>query len=114
MVMVALGLNGVLWQNVTRRTKEIGLRRACGASAGAVFRQIAAEILLLTTVSAALGMIFNIHIFILNIIANVNGQTYIGGALIALIIIYLLTTVCTLYPGYWATRVHPAEALHYE
>src|SRR6185436_11964295 len=33
MIMVALGLTGVLWQNVTQRTKEIGLRRAKGATA---------------------------------------------------------------------------------
>ena len=114
MAMVALGLTGVLWQNVTRRTKEIGLRRANGAPAGAVFGQIAAEILLLTTVAAALGIIFIIHFLFLDIIANINGQTYISGTLIALAIIYLLTTVCTLYPGYLATRVHPAEALHCE
>ena len=31
LIMVALGLTGVLWQNVTQRTKEIGLRRAKGA-----------------------------------------------------------------------------------
>ena len=32
LVMVALGLTGVLWQNVTQRTREIGLRRAKGAT----------------------------------------------------------------------------------
>ncbi|HEU4522522.1 MAG TPA: ABC transporter permease, partial [Thermoanaerobaculia bacterium] len=31
-VMVVLGLSGVLWQNVTRRRREIGLRRAIGAT----------------------------------------------------------------------------------
>ena len=30
MIMVALGSTGVLWQNVTRRTKEIEVRRAEG------------------------------------------------------------------------------------
>ena len=33
MLMVALGLLGVLWQSVTQRTREIGLRRAKGAHA---------------------------------------------------------------------------------
>ena len=32
MIMVGLGLVGVLWLNVTRRTAELGLRRAMGAS----------------------------------------------------------------------------------
>ena len=34
MLMVALGLLGVLWQSVTQRTREIGLRRAKGAQPG--------------------------------------------------------------------------------
>jgi putative ABC transport system permease protein len=41
--MVTLGLTGVLWQNVTRRTREIGLRRAMGASGSRVHRQISAR-----------------------------------------------------------------------
>ena len=36
LLMVALGLSGVLWQNVTQRMREFGLRRAAGASGGAV------------------------------------------------------------------------------
>jgi hypothetical protein len=35
-VMVGLGLIGVLWQSVIRRTEEIGVRRAMGATANAV------------------------------------------------------------------------------
>ena len=44
MLMVALGLIGVLWQNVTRRTREIGLRRAAGASHGDIRRQVIMEV----------------------------------------------------------------------
>ena len=46
--MVGLGLTGVLWQSVTRRTREIGLRRAMGASGPNVHRQILGEVALLT------------------------------------------------------------------
>ncbi|MES2350075.1 MAG: ABC transporter permease, partial [Pseudomonadota bacterium] len=47
LVMVAFGLFGVLWQNTTQRVPEIGLRRALGADAGAIYRQIVSEQLLL-------------------------------------------------------------------
>ena len=49
LVMVAFGLFGVLWQNTTQRIPEIGLRRALGADAGHIYRQIIAEQMLLST-----------------------------------------------------------------
>jgi putative ABC transport system permease protein len=114
MVMVALGLTGVLWQNVARRTREIGLRRAAGATVRRIFQQIAGEMIVITTIAVLLGIIFILHFLLLDIAAYVRGQTYVWGMAIAVIIIYFLTLVCTLYPGYLAIRIHPAEALHYE
>jgi putative ABC transport system permease protein len=55
LLMVAMGLSGVLWQNVTRRTREFGLRRAHGASASHVSRQIVGEFLVLTTFAVVAG-----------------------------------------------------------
>ena len=55
MLMVALGLTGVLWQNVTQRTREIGLRRAKGATARRIHRQILGELLVMTTLALAAG-----------------------------------------------------------
>ena len=40
LVMVGMGLTGVLWLHVTQRTKEIGLRRAKGATVANVRRQL--------------------------------------------------------------------------
>src|SRR5207248_5358891 len=54
--MVTLGLTGVLWQNVTRRTREIGLRRALGASGASVRRQVVAEVALLATIAVVVGV----------------------------------------------------------
>jgi putative ABC transport system permease protein len=113
-VMVALGLTGVLWQNVARRTREIGLRRAAGAPAKRIFQQIAGEMILITTIAVILGIIFILHFLFLDIVTYVRGQTYIWGMGISLVIIFFLTSVCTLYPGYLAIRIHPAEALHYD
>src|SRR4030095_2210167 len=56
MIMVALGLTGVLWRNVTQRTKEIGLRRAKGATARRIYTQILGELLVITTFGLLLGL----------------------------------------------------------
>jgi putative ABC transport system permease protein len=114
MIMVALGLTGVLWHNVTRRTREIGLRRAAGATVKRIFQQIAGEMIVITATAVILGIIFILHIQLLDIAAYFSWQSYVWGIAIAVAIIFLLTLVCTLYPGYLAIRIHPAEALHYE
>jgi putative ABC transport system permease protein len=49
LLMSGLGLLGVLWQNVTRRAHEIGLRRAMGASRADIGRQVLLEVALTTT-----------------------------------------------------------------
>ena len=38
LLMVALGLTGVVWQSVTQRIREFGLRRAKGATIANVRR----------------------------------------------------------------------------
>ena len=47
LAMVTLGLIGIVWQDVVRRTQEIGVRRAAGATAGAVRTQVLFEVLVI-------------------------------------------------------------------
>ena len=54
---VALGLFGVLWQTIQQRQAEIGVRRAMGATAGAISAQVVGEILVVTTFGLLLGLL---------------------------------------------------------
>jgi putative ABC transport system permease protein len=90
------------------------LRRAAGAPVMRIFQQIAGEMIVITTIAVILGIILILHFLLLDIATYFKWQTYIGGMTIAAAIIFFLTLVCTLYPGYLAIRIHPAEALHYE
>jgi putative ABC transport system permease protein len=44
----------------------------------------------------------------------ISGRVYLISLLVSLVLVYLLTIICGLYPSRLATRVQPAEALHYE
>lgn len=112
--MVALGLTGVLWQNVTRRTREIGLRRAMGASGSSVHRQILAEVALLATVALVIGSIIVWQLPILGAFSIVSPGAFTAGFIGALATIYALTVLCGLYPSWLASRLQPADALRYE
>ena len=114
MLMVALGLIGVLWQNVTQRTREIGLRRAAGADQGQIHRQILMEVLLMTTIGVLLGIAIVAQLPLLQLWGFGDFGVFGPGLLVSLALIYLLAALSGLYPSWMATRIRPAEALHYE
>ena len=113
-IMVGLGLMGVLWQNVTQRTKEIGLRRANGATADHIYKQILGELLVVTTFGILAGTAVIVQFPLLKLFSFLSAQVYIISLAISIALMYLLTILCGLYPARLATKVHPAEALHYE
>ena len=114
LLMVALGLVGVLWQNVSQRTQEIGLRRALGSSERQVYKQILGELLVLTTIGLLIGTVIIIQFPLLDLIVIVPANVYAFGFLISAGLMYLLTAVCGFYPSTMAVDIQPAEALHYE
>jgi putative ABC transport system permease protein len=113
-VMVVLGMIGVFWQSVTRRTHEIGLRRAMGATKSSIYRQFLGEVLLATTIGAAMGLVFVLQLPLLGIIDETQWQTLPESLLLALLSLYSLAVLSGLYPAWLAANVQPAQALHYE
>lgn len=112
--MVALGLTGVLWQTVTRRMREIGLRRALGASGAGVRRQVMAEVALLATLAVIAGVIIVLQLPLLGLMHLVTTGEFTAGFVSALAVIYGITLLCGAYPSWLASRIEPAEALRYE
>ena len=114
LIMVALGLIGVLWQNVTQRTREIGLRRAAGAHPSDIHKQIVTELLLMTTLGLAAGLITVVQFPVLGVAGLGSARIFAIGVASSVLLIYGLATLCALYPSWMATRIQPAEALHHE
>jgi putative ABC transport system permease protein len=111
---VGLGLIGVLWQSVTRRTSEIGVRHAMGASPGHIVLQIVGEMLALTSFAILAGVILFLQVPILGFFSFIPQATFGFGIALAALVLYLFVTFCGLYPGWLAARVQPAEALQHE
>lgn len=114
MSMVALGLTGVLWQSVTRRTRELGLRRAVGASGSIVRRQVLIEVALIATLAVIVGLVVILQLPLLGIFSAITPVVFTLGIVAALAAIYAITLVSALYPSWLASRLMPAEALRYE
>ena len=110
-INVALGLFGVLWYNINKRRGEIGLRRAIGASGQSVSSQLVSESLILATLSLIIGTFFAIQFPLLNVF-DLKAGIYIVAMILAILFIYLLVFICSLYPGKQAAAIYPAVALH--
>jgi putative ABC transport system permease protein len=111
LLMVALGLLGVLWQNVTRRTRELGLRRAAGASRAAVHRQVLLELFLTTSVAVVPALVLVLQ---LPMLFSLPATVMVEAIVIGLLVVYALSALCGLYPSRIATRMPPAEALRWQ
>jgi putative ABC transport system permease protein len=114
LVMVAMGLTGVLWLHVTQRTKEIGLRRAKGATVANVRCQLVGEVALLTAVATLAGAAIVAQLPVLDVFGAVSPGVYATSIAISLVCIFALTLACAWMPARVASSIEPAEALRYE
>ncbi len=114
LVMVAFGLFGVLWQSVTRRTDELGLRRALGAHRQGIYRLIVTETLLLAGLASLLGALVTVQFPIVSAFQALDWRSSLAGMVIGLVVLLGLAALCSLYPAWLAAQRSPAEALHYE
>jgi putative ABC transport system permease protein len=108
--VTGLGIFGMTSFSVAQRTKQVGTRRALGASRAAVVRYFLLENSLISTLGLALGLIgaFGLNVFLVN---KVDG-TRLGLDLVAIGIVILLVLgfVATLFPAIKASRLSPALA----
>src|SRR5690606_7717701 len=114
LLMVALGLIGVLWQDVVRRTEEIGLRRAVGAEARSIRRQILLETSTLAVLGIAAGSVLAVQFPLLGIIPQLRWAAALPGLVLASALILALVLASALYPSRLAALREPADALRYE
>lgn len=113
-LLVAMGLFGVLWQNVISRTSEIGLRRALGATKKSIHLQIIGELMLVTVLGLLIGLALLIQLPISGLIPELTWSLFWSAQVAAVLFMLLLSVSCAYYPGKLATAFSPAEALHYE
>jgi len=115
-------IGNILLITVKERTKEIGIRRALGATPKSIRQQIILESVFLTSTAGMLGIVFGA--FVLYIMDTAFGQgqdaTLINPTvnipiiLIASTLLIVLGTLIGLIPAHMATQLKPIEALREE
>ncbi|TLF44220.1 ABC transporter permease [Maribacter aurantiacus] len=116
-----IGIGNILLISVKERTKELGVRRALGATPAEVRNQIILESVFLTMIAGIMGIILGAGV--LSIINNLtkdldfpytNPTVQIPYVLGALLIMVILGTLIGLIPAQRAVSIKPIDALREE
>ena len=116
----AVGVSNIMLVTVRERTKEIGIRRALGASPRVIVRQILAESTLLTFLAGVLGIVAGVGVVQLAGMLLKNNEMFgtmqvsFSVAVCALILLILIGLLAGLLPASRALSIKPIEALSEE
>ena len=120
----AIGIMNIMLITVRERTKELGIRRAMGATPITVMRQIMSETMFITTISGLAGMCFGVATLegVNKLLLSMGGaggsfrnpEVSLDIVLIALAVMSVMGLFAGILPALRAVGVRPVEAIRTE
>ena len=117
LVVGGIGIMNIMMVTVTERTREIGIRKAIGASRGTILTQFLIEAVVLCMMGCALGIFLSWAILqiVSTIVASLDIVFYLnpGVVVLAVVFCFFIGIIFGLYPANKAAKMKPIDALHY-
>ena len=117
LIVGGIGIMNIMLVTVTERTREIGIRKAIGASRGMILTQFLVEAIVICMLGCALGILgsWGVLRLITTVVSGLDISFQMSGSvvLIAVLFCFFIGIVFGLYPANKAARMAPIDALHY-
>ncbi len=112
LVVGGIGIMNIMLASVTERTREIGIRRAIGASCGDIMRQFLTEAVLIATAGGVLGLVLGVGSGLLIQALFAFPVAFNGWIMVVATVTSMAIGIgFGLYPAWMAARMDPVEAL---
>ncbi len=110
-----IGVMNIMLVSVTERTKEIGIRKAVGASRASILAQFLIEAVILTAIGGAAGVLIGeILSFLINAYSPLPAFIPLWAILLGLFASAGVGVVFGVFPAWKAANLDPIDALRYE
>ena len=116
LIGASIALMNIMMVSVTERTREIGIRKALGATPSKIMQQFLVEAIVICQIGGIFGIILGILIG--NVVSNILGAGAFVVPWIWIVVGFLLGLIVGILSGYYparkASRLDPIESLHFE
>ena len=110
-----IGIMNIMLVSVTERTREIGVRKALGATYRTIITQFLIEAVVISLVGGAIGIVVGIGASqLIATVAKLKTVVTTGPILLSFGFSMSIGLVFGLYPARKAAKLNPIDALHYE
>ncbi|MBL8050212.1 MAG: FtsX-like permease family protein, partial [Anaerolineales bacterium] len=110
-----IGIMNIMLVSVTERTKEIGLRKAVGATKNQILTQFLIETVTLSVLGGLIGILLGVGIAgLFSATGLISSVITADSILLAFFFALAIGVFFGLYPAFRAANLHPMVALRYE